>query len=43
MSLEQPRNSMSWLEPAAQGFMLDISADLVVVAACAFGMAFDKH
>ena len=43
VSLEQPRNSMSWLEPAAQGFMLDISADLVAVAACAFGMAFDKH
>ena len=43
VSLEQPRNSMSWSEPAAQGFMLDVSADLVVVAACAFGMAFGKH
>ena len=42
-SLEQPRNSMSWSEPAAQGFMLDISADLVVVAACEFEMPFDKH
>ena len=42
-SLEQLRNSMSWSEPAAQGFMLDISADLVVVAACEFEMPFDKH
>ena len=39
----QPRNSMSWLEPVAQGFMLDISADLIVVAACAFGMPYDKR
>ena len=43
MSLEQPRNAMSWLEPATQGFLLDISADLVAVAACAFSMDFNKH
>ena len=43
VSLEQPRNAMSWLEPATQGFLLDISADLVVVAACAFESDFFKH
>ena len=34
--LEQPRNALSWLEPCVQGYLLDIAADLVVVAACAF-------
>ena len=38
VSLEQPRNALSWLEPVVRAFLLDISADLVVVAGCAFGM-----
>ena len=42
VSLEQPRNAMSWLKAATQGFLLDISADLVVVAACAFDFDFFK-
>ena len=41
--LEQPRNAMSWLEPAVQGYMLDVAADLVVVAACAYGCDLPKH
>ena len=43
VSLEQPRNSMSWSEPVVQGYLLDISADVVVVAGCEFGMNRSKH
>ena len=42
VSLEQPRNAMSWLEPMVQSFLLDISADLVVVAACQLGRGYEK-
>ena len=41
--LEQPRNALSWLEPAVQGYMLEVAADLVVVAACAYGCDMPKH
>ena len=41
--LEQPRNAMSWMEPAVQGYMLDVAADLVVVSACAYGCDWPKH
>ena len=43
VSLEQPRNALSWLEPVVRAFLLDISADLVVVAGCAFGMNYAKQ
>ena len=41
--LEQPRNALSWLEPAVQGYMLEVAADLVVVAACAYGCDMPQH
>ena len=41
--LEQPHNALSWLEPAVQGYMLEVAADLIVVAACAYGSDMPEH
>ena len=43
MSLEQPINAFSWEDPMAQAFISDISADLVVVSACAYGKDYYKR
>ncbi|CAE7038940.1 unnamed protein product [Symbiodinium sp. CCMP2592] len=43
VSLEQPRNCMSWEEPVVQGYLLEVSADVVVVAGCEYGMDLEKH
>ena len=37
-ALEQPRNSLAWREDFVQSFMQQIQADLIVVAACLYGM-----
>ena len=41
--LEQPRNSIAWVEPVVQSFLLDIAADLIQVPACRFGVNLKKH
>ena len=40
--LEQPRNSIAWVEPVVQSFLLDIAADLIQVPACRFGVNLKK-
>ena len=42
VSLEQPTNSMAWLEPLASHFLREIQADLVNVAACSVGLNMHK-
>ena len=42
VSLEQPTNSMAWLEPLASHFLREIQADLVNVAACSVGLNLHK-
>ena len=42
VSLEQPPNSMAWLEPIAANFLASTSADLVHMAACAVGLNVHK-
>ena len=42
MSLEQPTNSMAWLEPVATHFLKEIQADLVHVAACSVDLDMHK-
>ena len=43
MSLEQPTNSMAWLEPFVQDFLSEIQATLSVVAACSVGIDVGKQ
>ncbi|CAE7485565.1 unnamed protein product, partial [Symbiodinium necroappetens] len=43
VSLEQPRNSLSWLTMEVQEFLKRISADLNVIPACSVGMSVHKH
>ena len=43
VSLEQPRNALSWLTMEVQEFLKRISADLVVIPACSVGMSVHKH
>ena len=42
VSLEQPTNSMAWLEPLASHFLREIQVDLVNVAACSVGLDMHK-
>ena len=42
VSLEQPTNSLAWLEPLASHFLREIQADLVNVAACSVGLNMHK-
>ena len=42
VSLEQPPNSMAWMEPIATNFLAAISADLVHVAACSVDLDMHK-
>ena len=42
VSLEQPTNSMAWLEPIATHFLKEIQADLVHIAACSVGLDMHK-
>ena len=42
VSLEQPPNSMAWMEPIATNFLASISADLVDVAACSVNLDMHK-
>ena len=42
VSLEQPTNSMAWLEPLASHFLREIQADLVNIAACSVGLNMHK-
>ena len=41
--IEQPSGAMSWREPMAQRWMLQSSCNLVLVAACAYGMDIYKN
>ena len=43
VSLEQPRNALSWLCHEVQEFLKRISADLNVVPACSVGVSVHKH
>ena len=43
VSLEQPRNALSWLTHEVQEFLKRISADLVVIPACSVGLSIHKH
>ena len=43
VSLEQPRNALSWNEPFVQSFVRDLRLDLVVAAVCHWGADFFKH
>ena len=43
VSLEQPRNALSWLTMEVQEFLKRISADLNVIPACSVGMSVHKH
>ncbi|CAE7644829.1 unnamed protein product, partial [Symbiodinium sp. CCMP2456] len=43
VSLEQPANSMAWLEPLVQDFLSEIQATLSVVAACSVGVDVAKQ
>ena len=43
MSLEQPRNTLSWNEPFVQFFVRDLHLDLVVVAVCHWRAHFFKR
>ncbi|CAE7896988.1 Plscr3, partial [Symbiodinium necroappetens] len=42
-SLEQPTNSMAWLEPFVQDFLSEVQATLSVVPACSVGMDVAKQ
>ena len=42
VSLEQPTNAMSWLEPFVQSFLSEIQASLVVIPACSVGQDISK-
>ena len=41
--IEQPSGAMSWREPMAQRWMLQSSCNLILVAACAYGMDIYKN
>ena len=43
VSLEQPRNALSWLYHEVQEFLKRISADLNAVPACSVGVSIHKH
>ena len=43
VSLEQPRNALSWLLREVQAFLRLVSADLVVIPACSVGVSLHKH
>ena len=40
--MEQPTNSMAWLEPVATHFLKEIQADLVHISACSVGLDMHK-
>ena len=42
VSLEQPPSAMSWEEPVVSAFLLYVSALLVYIPACAFGVSIRK-
>ena len=42
-SLEQPTNSMAWLEPFVQDFLSEVQATLAVIPACSVGVDVAKQ